>query len=103
MGKCDFFVLPSFHESFGTVYIEAMACGKPVIGTSSGGTPEIASIYGVPLPDVISKESLQVTLDKIKSNYEFLYSRIESDMSNFSINNVAEQYLKVFEKVLNED
>jgi L-malate glycosyltransferase len=40
-GLCDIFVIPSITESFGMVTIEAMACGKPVIGTNVGGIPEI--------------------------------------------------------------
>ena len=39
--NCDFLVLPSFSESFGLVLIEALACGKPVIGSDVGGISEI--------------------------------------------------------------
>ncbi|MBC7746944.1 glycosyltransferase family 4 protein [Pedobacter sp.] len=39
----DVFVLPSENETFGQVFIEAMACGLPVIGTNVGGIPEIIS------------------------------------------------------------
>jgi len=38
---CNLFVLPSLCEHFGRVLIEAMAMGKAVVATSSGGVPEI--------------------------------------------------------------
>lgn len=37
----DVLVLPSYSESFGLVLIEALACGKPVIGSKVGGITEI--------------------------------------------------------------
>lgn len=39
--NCDIFVAPSLYESFGLIYLEAMAWGKPVIGCDVGGIPEI--------------------------------------------------------------
>lgn len=41
--SCDLFVAPSRFESFGLIYLEAMRAGKPVIGCSIGGIPEVVS------------------------------------------------------------
>ena len=40
----DCFVAPSTDEPFGLVYLEAMACGLPVIGTLSGGPPSFVNV-----------------------------------------------------------
>jgi phosphatidyl-myo-inositol dimannoside synthase len=41
--RCRLFALPSKKEGFGLVYLEAMAHGRPCIGASSGGVPEVIS------------------------------------------------------------
>jgi hypothetical protein len=40
-GSCDIFVAPSLFESFGLIYLEAMARGKPVVACRVGGVPEV--------------------------------------------------------------
>ena len=43
MSVCDVFVLPSWQETFGLVYVEAMAHGKPVIGVVGQGVDGIVT------------------------------------------------------------
>lgn len=41
LGMADVFIRPSVGEGLGIAFIEAMACGVPVIGTNVGGIPDV--------------------------------------------------------------
>jgi glycosyltransferase involved in cell wall biosynthesis len=41
LAAADLLVVASWAEPFGKVLVEAMALGKPVVGTAAGGVPEI--------------------------------------------------------------
>jgi glycosyltransferase involved in cell wall biosynthesis len=43
MEACDAFVLASDVETFGVVVIEALACGRPVVVTASGGPDHLVT------------------------------------------------------------
>jgi glycogen synthase len=58
--SCDIFVAPSRFESFGLIFVEAMAYGKPVVALAAGGATEIvrngADGFLVPPDDVAALE-----------------------------------------------
>mgnify|MGYP000862518925 CR=1 FL=1 len=63
--ECDCFVLPSKYETFGIVYREAMAVGRPVISTKNGGIEEgWEDNFGILVP-IGDKQSLSEALLKI--------------------------------------
>jgi len=50
MNAADVFALPSAWEGFGLVVAEAMACGKVVVATDSGGVKEVLGDCGFLVP-----------------------------------------------------
>lgn len=81
MPSCDLLVLPSFTESFGLVLIEALACGKPVIGSDVGGIKEIITEDVGLLIDPNDASDLANAIDKILTDNE-LMEKFKSNARN---------------------
>jgi len=103
MQECDAFILPSLHETFGVVIIEALACGKPVIATSCGGPEEIINNKNgilVPPGDVISLGDAMLNMIQEVNKYDAFQIR-EDCISLFGEASVVRHLISVYERVLN--
>lgn len=102
--SCDAFILVSRAETFGLVYVEALACGKPVIATRCGGPESIVHEGNgllVPIGDVQAIASAMVNM-AINSN-RYSAEDIRSDfMKRFSRPAVVGQLLTLYRSVLGE-
>lgn len=67
--RANAFVLASDYETFGVVYIEAMACGTPVIGTRNGGADDIINDTCGILVDTDDVLQLANAMKQIYSTY----------------------------------
>ena len=73
LSSCDAFVLPSFHETFGVVLVEALAMGVPIIATRCGGPEDIVTDANgvlVPVDDVDSLASAMESVHDNRSLYD---------------------------------
>lgn len=106
MNLFDVLVLPSetqpeWKEQFGRVMIESMACGVPVIGSSSGAIPEVIGEHGWLFPERDVK-ALTQTIEQILSDreaYETIKSRVRDYVvERYSHEAVVEHTINVWEK-----
>jgi teichuronic acid biosynthesis glycosyltransferase TuaC len=107
MAACDIFTLPSWNEGFGIVYLEAMACGKPVIGCQGEGIEDFVE-HG--RTGLLAKPK---DVDSLFEALEFLISRPHEAeamgvqarklvFENYTWAKNAEKIIKLYEEVIND-
>lgn len=104
--EVDLFVLASENETFGLVYLEAMACGTPVIGTNIGGIPEvITDNYDGFLTEPDNPSMLAQKIEKLlyddNNRKEFIKNALKTVRRKFSTEKQFGLLFKRFDKIVN--
>lgn len=103
----DLFYLLTVADSFGQVFVEAMACGLPVICADIGGPKEIVvdgvtGLKTLPNDEKSTIEALEYAIqhpDVMKKYGESGYERV---LKEYSIESVAKKHLEVYHNVIKE-
>ena len=101
---CDIFVLPSFEEGQGVVLLEAMASGKPLIGSKVGGIPmQIKDGWNGFLVEPGDERVLAEKIDYLIGNEEERMRMGKNSRKlakeEFDWEKIVEKYLKIYEAI----
>jgi glycosyltransferase involved in cell wall biosynthesis len=102
---CDIFVLASTWEASGNVLLEAMATGRPVVCTASGGPPEYVDDgvtgYVVPVGEPRPMaEKIRRLLDDANLRHEFGKRGWERARREFTYARMINETLRVYQEAI---
>ncbi|WP_285107074.1 glycogen synthase [Promicromonospora sp. MEB111] len=119
LGACTVFVCPSVYEPLGIVNLEAMAVGLPVVGTATGGIPEVVDdgVTGLLVPIEQSDDGTGTPLDpdRFVADLAAALTRVATDPAtaaamgaagrrraeeHFTWSAIADRTMDVYERVL---
>lgn len=100
--QCSFFALASEYETFGVVLIEALAMGRPVVATNSGGPSSIVHSKNgllVPLHDELA---LSQAMQRMATNLrDYVAAELRADcVARFSAEAVSARLIALYEQAL---
>jgi glycosyltransferase involved in cell wall biosynthesis len=106
----DIFCLPSlprkyWQEQLGMVFLEAMACGKPIVSTLSGSIPEVVEDAGIlvqPNDHTALYNALRNLLTDAALGERLRQKGMQRVESNFSLYEVSQRMRHLFRRLVSE-
>ena len=99
MNSCAVFAMPSIHETFGLVYIEALSQNLPVIYSKGQGIDGLFNDSVGESVDPLSVNDIKEKIKKVFSNADS-YSNQSVDFSSFDWSVIASNYLQYYKFTL---
>jgi len=101
---CDLYVSTSQHEGFGLVFLEAMACGLPIVCYGHGGQSDFLEDrltgYVVPLNDLVGFVEACRTLIRDRALRHRIGQENARRVEAFFIDRCAERYEAIFKEAM---
>lgn len=102
--NCDMLSFISTYEGFGLPIIEAQACGRVVITSNIASMPEIAN-NGALLVNPLDVRDIKNGINQLINNSKLRKEMISKGLENvkrFEPKKIANQYLELYNRILNE-
>lgn len=103
LSRCRFFMQPSIVEGMPLTVLESLAAGVPVLGTNIPGIRELLAdkVNGLVVPPADPEALAEAIASITEENYLQYKSRAAEILEPNSWRKIAEQYLDLFEKLIN--
>lgn len=97
----DIFVMPSYTESFGLVYVEAISQGLPVVYSKGQGFDNQfeEGVVGYKA-DAYSIESISRAIIRIVENYEEITQNISHNAEMYSWEKICSKYREIYQQAI---
>ena len=103
----DLTIVPSINENFPNVILESMSCGTPVISFNTGGVSNIVNNRNGVLIEKFNIDKFIKSISSLSQNKRILETLKKDSrktiVRRFSVSNEVKNYIKIYEKILNEN